>query len=338
MQLSGDDHTLLETLKTEIANVNATRIGVAVSGGGDSIALLLLLAALSADSNITVEAITVDHGLREDSRAEAEFVAHTCSRWDLPHEILTLSGLEGPGNLPARARDARYDAISGWANRNSIQTVLLGHTVNDLAETVLMRLARGSGVEGLSGMASGMIWNGVHFKRPLLRTRRDALRDWLRERDLAWVDDPTNDDLSYDRVKAREALGVLEPLGITIEGLVATSDRLARQRKVLESAAEDLTDDAVRIVDGTAVLDRNTLRNAVPDTAMRVHASVLQQIGGNRYRPRFRALQPLYDRIISTDKTTVTLARCLIALQRDHVRITPEQRRESDANRGAADP
>ncbi len=315
-------------LASALADLNVpNRIGLAVSGGGDSMALLALARDWAAGADSTLIVATVDHGLREDSRAEAEFVAHTCSRWDLPHEILTLSGLEGSGNLPARARDARYDALSGWAHRNSVATVLLGHTMDDQAETVLMRLARGSGVEGLSGMASGMVWNNVHFRRPLLKTRRDALREWLRERDIAWVDDPTNEDHRYDRVKAREALVLLEPLGISIEGLAATADRLARQRKALEATAKDLADDAVRFVDSTALLNREALRNAVPDTAMRMLASVLQQIGGNRYRPRFRALEPLFERIVSSEETTVTLARCLIALQRDQVRISPEQRR-----------
>ena len=300
-------------------------------------ALLALAREWIRNSHGTLTVATVDHGLREESSAEAEFVARICTRWNLPHEILSLSGLQGPGNLPARARDARYDALSGWALRNSIPTVLLGHTMDDQAETVLMRLARGSGVEGLSGIPSELVWNGVFYKRPLLKTRRAALRDWLQRRDIEWIEDPTNEDSRYDRVKAREALGLLGPLGITTEGLAATADRLTRQRQGLEAAAEQLADTAVRFDDGIAFLDRDALRGSVPDTAMRVLAQMLQQIGGNRYRPRFRALEPLYERIISTEETTVTLARCLITLQRDHIRVTPEQRSDNEANRRAAD-
>ena len=172
----------------------------------------------------------------------------------IPHEILTIGALAGPGNLSAKARNARYDALSGWAQRHDLSAVLLGHTMDDQAETVLMRLARGSGVEGLSGMAAEMDWGGVRYLRPVLTARRDALRAWLQAQGIAWVEDPTNQDDGYDRVKARQALEVLAPLGIDVPGLAATADRLARQRRVLEGAAQDLIASACDFENDTVVL------------------------------------------------------------------------------------
>ena len=251
-------------------------------------------------------------------------VAQTCAAFGIPHATLTLTELSGSGNLPARARDARYAALSAWAIAKNVSAVLLGHTMDDQAETVLMRLARGSGAEGLSGMSTTMKWDGVTYRRPLLDIRRKALRDWLHNRDLVWIEDPSNEDHSYDRVKARKALGVLEPLGVTIEGLSATADRLLRQRKVLEAAAEELASTAISIDGNIAILNRQAFRDAIPDTAMRVLAMVLQRIGGNLYRPRFRALEPLYQRVVSDELATQTLAHCLIRLKRDSVSVEPE--------------
>ena len=302
----------------------AARLGVAVSGGGDSLAVLALARDWVAASGAALLAATVDHGLRAESRAEAEHVAKACAAWAIPHEILTLGALSGPGNLSAKARNARYDALSGWAEHHDLSAVLLGHTMDDQAETILMRLARGSGAEGLSGMASEMHWDGVRYLRPVLTQRRDTLRTWLHTRGIAWIDDPTNQDDGYDRVKARQALEVLAPLGIDVPGLSATADRLARQRRVLEGAAADLIVTACRFDGDTATLDRATLRTALDDTVMRVLAGMLQKVGGNPYRPRFRALEPLYRQIVSDAQTTVTLAHCLVRLQPETITIVPE--------------
>lgn len=287
-------------------------------------ALLALAREWAAQSGTAIHVATVDHGLRVESRSEAEFVARICADAALPHEILTLSRLDGPGNLSAKARDARYGALSEWALNIDLSAILLGHTMDDQAETVLMRLARGSGAEGLSGMADRITWAGIRYLRPLLRERRADLRDRLRAQGIAWVEDPSNEDTGYDRVKARHALDRLSALGIDVEGLSATADRLARQRKVLEAAAAELMARACSSQGDTVLLDRTMLRDALDDTAMRVLASLMQRVGGNAYRPRFRALEPLYRQIVSDAETTTTLAHCLIRLEPLRVVIHPE--------------
>lgn len=288
-------------------------------------ALLALARDWADGAGSKLIAATVDHGLRAESADEAELVAQFCATCEIPHRTLTLSGLTGSGNLAARAREARYDALAEWATRSGARTVLLGHTMDDQAETVLMRLGRGSGVEGLSGMPDHMHWRGVEFLRPLLGLRRTALRALLVERGIHWVEDPTNSDPAYDRVKARSALDVLEPLGISVEGLSATADRLARQRRVLEADADRLSDATTSESDGITCLRRSQLRMALPDTAMRLIARTLMEVGGNPYRPRFHSLEPLYQRIVSDEETTTTLANCLIRLGTEHVAFSRER-------------
>lgn len=300
-------------------------LGLAVSGGGDSVALLHLAFDWAAERDIVLRVATVDHRLRPESRNEAAFVQAICTDLGVSHATLTLSGLQdGSGNLSARARNARYDALSGWACDSGVDEVLLGHTMDDQAETVLMRLARGSGAEGLSGMSTSMIWGGVQFRRPLLSLKRQQLRDWLVQNGREWIEDPTNDDLTYDRVKARAALTKLAPMGITIDGLSNTADRLARQREVLEAATKDLEKQVVSASSDGLILNRARLRSALSDTAMRVLANAILRVGGGYYKPRTRSLKPLYDRILSSEETTITLGHCLLVLNPEDVCIKPE--------------
>jgi tRNA(Ile)-lysidine synthase len=198
-------------------------IGIALSGGGDSTALLHL--ALAAGRR--VEAVTVDHRLRAESAAEAAGVAAACASLGVPHEVKVWDHGPVAGTLMDAARRARMGLIADWARERGIWNVALGHTRDDQAETLLMGLARRAGIDGLAGMRRDWAEGGVSFHRPLLDAGREELRDWLRGRGITWVDDPTNEDARFARVKARAALAVLEPLGITAEGLAEVAGHLA---------------------------------------------------------------------------------------------------------------
>ena len=151
---------LVERLRSHYAKLNPDRIGVAVSGGSDSLALLHAARAWG----VVVEAVTVDHGLRPEAAEEAAYVAEVCRGLGVPHSVLRWEGWDGRGNLQDQARQNRYALIAGWAEARRLRSVALGHTMDDQAETLLMRLAREAGVEGLV----------VHAAR--LREGRGALR------------------------------------------------------------------------------------------------------------------------------------------------------------------
>jgi tRNA(Ile)-lysidine synthase len=208
--------------------VNQT-IGVALSGGGDSTALLHL--ALRA--GFRVEAVTIDHALRDESAAEAATVGRACAALGVRHEVRVWNHGAVAGNLMDAARKARMQLIGDWARARSISVVALGHTQDDVAETVLMGLARAAGVAGLSGMRAEWELEGLRFVRPLLAAGRSELRDWLRAEGVAWLEDPTNDNERFTRVKARKALVALAPLGITVERLAAVAGHLARVQDAL---------------------------------------------------------------------------------------------------------
>jgi tRNA(Ile)-lysidine synthase len=204
-------------------------IGVALSGGGDSTALL----HLCLRAGFRVEAVTVDHRLRAESAAEAAAVAAWCAALGVRHEMRVWEHGTVPGNLMDAARRARMGLIRDWAVSREISVVALGHTRDDQAETVLMGLGRAAGLAGLSGMRRAWQEAGLRFVRPLLDAGREELRDWLRVQGVAWIDDPTNENERFVRVRARKSLAALAPLGITAERLAEVAGNLARAQEAL---------------------------------------------------------------------------------------------------------
>jgi tRNA(Ile)-lysidine synthase len=287
-------------------------LGVAVSGGGDSVALLLMATEWASRTGRRVEAATVDHRLRPESGAEAEAVASLCDRLGVSHEILTWCAPPDAGNLSAAAREARIALLGDWARRRGLAFVALGHTLDDQAETVLLRLARGAGVDGLSGMAARVRRDGVVWIRPLLDARRDDLREYLRDAGAAWAEDPSNDDDAYARIRMRRLIA--DSADFSAEGLAAAADRLRDQRAALEWLATEFADRALRWgVLGEAWLDLAALAPAPEDTRLRVAGGALREISGAAYRPRQSALAPLLAELMEAESGSRTLHGCLVA-------------------------
>lgn len=275
-------------------------IGVAVSGGGDSVALLHLTQKWAAKVGVHVQVATVDHNLRAESAAEALGVAKACAKLGLDHQTLHWTGWNGEGNLQAEASAARRKLLADWARAQGLKAILLGHTTDDQAETLLMRLGRGSGVDGLSGMRPSTLRDGIIWLRPLLGVRRDTLRDWLRSREITWIDDPSNDDLRFDRVKARRALVGLSDLGITAQGLTKTAEHMQQARGALDHAAGALAAEATRWgACGEFYLSLSPYRAAPPEIQRRLLRAALVRTAGANYGPRADAEQKLLSAILS---------------------------------------
>jgi tRNA(Ile)-lysidine synthase len=187
------------------------RLGVAVSGGPDSLALLLLaLAALPG----RVEAATVDHGLRPESADEASEVARICAGFGVPHATLRVE--VAPGNVQAEARAARYAALADWAAEQGLAALATGHQADDQAETLIMRLNRASGLAGLAGVRSRGVVPGsdLPLLRPVLDWRRAELGEVVRGAGLVAAEDPSNTNDRFDRVRVRKALAEADWLDV----------------------------------------------------------------------------------------------------------------------------
>jgi tRNA(Ile)-lysidine synthase len=300
------------------------RLGVAVSGGGDSMALLHLLADWARDGGPQLAAVTVDHGLRAEAVAEAALVARVCVGLGIAHRTLSWNGRAAGGNVMDAARRARLRLIGEWAGAEGIGTVALGHTSDDQAETVLMRLARGSGVDGLSGMAIRRHADGLVWLRPLLGVARADLRGYLRRRGAAWVEDPTNDDPAHDRTRARRALAVLEPLGIDRHRLAETAALMALARDALERTAQEAARETARIEAGDVVFRRDLLLALPMETQLRLLAHAIRWLTGAEYRPRLSALEAA--RTGALDGRRRTLAGCLLTGTATALRVGREPR------------
>ena len=287
-------------------------IGVAVSGGGDSMALLVLLADWAKSCGRMIRVVTVDHGLRQDAAAEAQFVAKMCRDLALDHTVLQWDGANYRGNLQDEARKARLRLIGAWAQHHGLVAVATGHTQDDQAETFLMRLKRGSGVDGLSGMAPVVQRKGVAWIRPLLQMRRADLRDLLNQRGVSWVEDPSNQDVRFDRVVMRNALSYLDEIGLSVERLTQTAEAMARARQALEWATLSAARDCAEPMEiGTVQIDIAVWSAFPEEIRLRVLSHALNWVSGARYRPRLKALKACAQAVM--DKRAHTLAGCYLA-------------------------
>jgi len=297
-------------------------LGVAVSGGSDSLGLLVVLAEWAAEGGPTVHAVTVDHGLRAEAATEAQEVARYCAALGVKHDTLTWNGWTGEGNLQHQAREARYDLMSDWATSRGIDHVAVAHTVDDQAETFLMRLARESGLDGLSAMVERKPHGGTVFCRPALGVRREDLRDILRSRGMSWIEDPSNANTDYDRVKAREALAELEPLGITSPGLARTATHLAEARNTLNWYAFIAARDVAYVQAADIVIDLRKFRILPDEICRRVLLEALKWVSGAPYGPRGKALELLMESL--RGGTDMTLHGCHVSVDTQEVRVTRE--------------
>lgn len=313
---------LLAALLAGLPKPLPDRIGVAVSGGGDSIALMHMASRALAETGCQVLAATVDHGLRPEAAAEAAHVAELAETLGVEHTTLTWQGWDGQGNLQDQARRARYRLLTEWAQAQGVSVLLTGHTADDQAETVLMRLARSSGVSGLAGMPAERDLNGITLLRPLLGVKRKDLRCYLRRQDVAWVDDPSNDDTRFERVKARQALDLLAPLGITSDVLTDVARNMAQAREALERYAHFAAQIALETDEGDVLVDAEVLAGLPEEIRRRLLIGAVGWVSGEEYPPRRAAVDEAMGAI--NVGMGAVLSGCRILVQKGKIRVCRE--------------
>ena len=297
--------TLTQFFATRFGAETPDHIGVAVSGGGDSLALLRLMATWGARQGVRISAVTVDHGLRAEAAEEAAFVGETCAALDIAHTTLTWTDWSGAGNLQDAARRARYKLMADWARAQNITAIVLGHTLDDQAETFFMRLARASGIDGLSGMQEQREAHGITWLRPLLTTHRADLRQYLRGLDQAWIDDPSNDDEVYDRVKARKAMAALSDLGVDAQIVGRVMAQLGQVRSALDHATHAHACHCMRQEMGDLVIDRAAFVRAPEEVNRRLVSHALRWIASTDYGPRASKLQAFMSAMVQGKDATL---------------------------------
>ena len=274
---------------------DSSHLAVACSGGADSLALALLGDAWVRGRGGRMTALVVDHAMRADSAAEARLVKSWLDARGIETEILTHQGPPPGSDRQASARRIRYALLEQWCRAAGVLHLLLGHHRQDQAETLLLRLARGSGVDGLAAMAPVVELPSLRLLRPLLGVPRDSLEAVLADQGQEFVRDPSNDDPAYARVRLRRMLPALAEQGITPSRLAATARRMARARVALEESATGLLGLAAAIYpEGYARIDTQSLCAAPEEIGLRALARVVTCIGGGEYGPRLERLERLY--------------------------------------------
>ncbi|MDP5307605.1 tRNA lysidine(34) synthetase TilS [Paracoccus spongiarum] len=291
-------------------------LGVAVSGGGDSVALMHVLADWARGRRVLVA--TVDHGLRPGSGDEARSVARAAKALELPHVTLLWRRDTEAGNLMAAARDARLRLLSGWAQRNDLRAVALGHTADDQAETLMMRLARGSGIDGLAAMAEWRDAFGVQWLRPMLGVGRAELRDWLSARGIGWIDDASNENADFERIRIRRAIA---ECGLDSAALARAATHIGEARDALSHFAAAAAEDAI-VAQGSIILPRRPFSDAPSEIRRRLLVAACRWITGADYPPRRATV--LHALAALAAGSRVTLDGALIEPSGDRLRIMRE--------------
>ncbi len=300
------------------------RIAVAVSGGGDSMALTLLAHDWAREGGGEVVGLTVDHGLRPGSAAEAKSVAGWLQGIGMAHHVLRWTGPKPASGVQAAARDARYRLLEGWCREAGILHLLFAHTREDQAETVVMRRDRSSTPNGLAGMAAVREAAAVRVLRPLLGVSRARLRRTLESRGQAWIDDPSNDDAAFARVRVRRKLGG----GLEVENLVAEALHNGRTRQKHDAcAAHLLAASGIFHPAGFVRLDAKTFLEGDKQVALMALARMLTALGGRSFGPRQAALRDFYARLaVDGNGARGTLGGCRVLPWRRRLLICREAR------------
>lgn len=276
----------------------ASRIAVALSGGPDSMALCWLLDGWAKAAGIEVHALHVDHGLRPESAKEAKALCGmTKGLTQVKLTILRWEGVKPEAGIQEEARKARYELMREYCAAKHISALFLAHHLDDQAETVLFRLAKGSGLDGLSGMQAISALGDVVLCRPLLGVSKEDLIQVCEDVGLEYFNDPSNGLSKYARVRLRKSRAILEEEGLSSKRLGVTAMRLSRARNALDEIALKAFDDALLIND-TKHFEFNlkSLRSVPEEVMLRVVLRALERLGPERdYAPRMEKIEALLD-------------------------------------------
>jgi tRNA(Ile)-lysidine synthase len=287
---------------------------VALSGGGDSMALALLADDWCRRHGGTLTALTVDHGLRAGSDAEALAVGGWLETAGIRHRILAWDGDKPATGIQAAARAARYRLLADWARGAGAGHILVAHNLEDQAETFLMRAAQGAGMYGLAGMAPVSRRSGVAIHRPLLGVSGARLRQTLTQRRQQWIEDPSNSNPAFQRTHMRQLVALLGHRGMPATRLAALAGHFRAARTHLDGLAEALIAGAVIChAGGYCELQTEALGRAPAMVAIHALRQLLGEIGGRDYPAGGAKLERGMRRLLdSGDERAFTLAGCRV--------------------------
>lgn len=307
------------------------RAVVAVSGGADSLALALLLNYYMQKNEGKLCALTVNHHLRDEATAEAEYVAEVMHQNGIEHHVLDWQHEPLQSGIETKARQARYELMTNWCIEHNYPLMFIAHHLCDQAETFLMRLQRGSGVDGLAAMSEITERNGIKLLRPLLSFEPQLLKDYLKSLNVAWKEDASNQCDDYLRVRIRKMLPELERnLGLNISKIGAAASALAETKKYFADEVAKFIKNHCHHWYGTGwSFSQSTFLSLHKEFRFRILSELLKITGKNMYTPEYAALKRLDDKLSGEDFTGCTLGGCEVIKFQRKIWIIPEQKAET---------
>ena len=291
------------------------RIAVGVSGGADSLCLVLLLNFWLRRHQGRVVALIVDHGLRRETKREIKQLAKWLTDYKIEHHVLVWDNQKPRRRGQAAARDARYRLLTGWCRGAGVLHLALAHHRDDQVETLILRKDRGSGSDGMASMP--IVWeqDNVRLLRPLLPVPGERLRATLRSWDQCWVEDPSNDDPAFDRTHIRRKLAQLPQRRQEVAHIADMASEYAVARAEADEATAAMLSQATQIDPaGFCWLDHRRFLEAPASVGVRGLMQIILAVGGNKYGPRRDSLLTLYETLRQNQLTGGrTLGGCYIA-------------------------
>jgi tRNA(Ile)-lysidine synthase len=275
------------------------KIAVAVSGGIDSLALTLIAKDWATKRNIQIIGITVDHRLRKKSTEEAIYVSNLLKSKNIEHHILTLQENIPQKNIEAILRERRYKILTEFCKKKNIRVLLVGHHLQDQAETFFLRLFRGSGIDGLASMQNRSEINEITILRPFLNLDKENLRQYLVENKIQWVEDESNTDEKYLRNKIRNFLNTFEDKKIILKRINSAIEEIAKAKTIIDKEVAAANTNIFSFnPKGFYKINKPEFLNLEEDLGLRILANVLMKVSGNPYKPRLIKLKRIYQKIL----------------------------------------
>jgi len=321
------DANVLLRFKAEISSLLPSKsnfnIAVAVSGGSDSTALAVLLAKASLARVNKIFCVTVDHGLRDGSLAEAENIGKILKELNINHQIISWIGKKPTSNIQEEARLNRYRLLTEFCHEHNISFLATGHQQNDQAENFLIRAEHGSGLYGLAGIPRVTEFNKVKVIRPLLEFNKKELQQFLKNENIEWTEDPSNQNERFTRIKFRK---YLDQQPEWIAKLSSISKNLNKAKEcveyMLEKSIKELVDFSEK---GVASINYHDFNQLPQEIRFRMLTKILLIIGSDKKAARGERIERLIGKIeLGKDFKASTLGKCLIRRKKDTIVIQPE--------------
>lgn len=311
-----------------LGKLSGETVAVAVSGGSDSLALVLLVNEWTKEHTKQVIALTVDHNLRPESRVEAEQVAAWMKAQNIQHHILTWHPPASLKRLQENARHARYELLTTWCFENNISALLTAHHGDDQLETFLQRLSHGSGLTGLLGIKPVLKLSLCTVVRPLLRASKEELHAYLAEQEHPFIQDPSNENQRFSRVLIRKNQEALTALGITRTAVQKTIERLTLCEELIEKIVEEEREKRVQFDSlgyQTVVLEGWDALSS--EVRHRLLINCIRCVRPSCYPPPFKSVLALDEKIMTGTLKGTTLGGCLISIKQKRLFIVREKRK-----------